>query len=171
MFRGGQISSTTTSVNPMRRTSLVSTMSCRSRLITIRPSSWIRWRRSDGCPPLRNNGVQAAFAYGQYLGKRYQRFANILWLNGNDFNTWKNSTDDALVQAVAKGIHSVDPDQLQTVELNVFNSYHLTIRLGSRSAISIAPTPIRQPTCRCSTVTTRNPLPRPTCARGPYVAF
>jgi len=73
-------------------------------------------------PTLRNNGPSAAFAYGQYLGKRYERYANVLWLNGNDFNSWKNSTDDALVQAVAKGIHSVDPDQLQTVELNVFNS-------------------------------------------------
>jgi hypothetical protein len=71
---------------------------------------------------LRNNGVKAAYAYGQYLGRRYKRFANVLWLNGNDFNSWRNSTDDALVQAVAKGVHSVDPDHLQTVELNVTTS-------------------------------------------------
>src|SRR5580693_691884 len=73
-------------------------------------------------PTLRNNGPNTAYAYGQYLGRRYKSFANILWLNGNDFNSWRNSTDDALVQAVAKGIHSVDPDQLQTVELNVVTS-------------------------------------------------
>ncbi|MGD0498863.1 MAG: DUF4038 domain-containing protein [Bryobacteraceae bacterium] len=71
---------------------------------------------------LRNNGLQAAYVYGQYMGKRYKRFANVLWLNGNDFNTWKDSTDDALVQAVAKGIRSQDPDHLQTVELNVYTS-------------------------------------------------
>jgi hypothetical protein len=85
--------------------------------VFLDPMETIGW-----LPTLRNNGPDAAFSYGQYLGKRYKRFANVLWLNGNDFNSWKNSTDDALVQAVAKGIHSVDPDQLQTVELNVFNS-------------------------------------------------
>lgn len=73
-------------------------------------------------PTLRNNGPGAAYAYGQYLGRRYKYFDSVLWLNGNDFNSWRDSTDDALVQAVAKGIHSVDPGQLQTVELNVFTS-------------------------------------------------
>jgi len=85
--------------------------------VFLDPMETIGW-----LPTLRNNGLKAAYAYGQYLGTRYKRFANVLWLNGNDFNSWRNSTDDALVQAVAKGIHSVDPDQLQTVELNVFTS-------------------------------------------------
>ena len=82
--------------------------------VFLDPMETIGW-----LPTLRNNGLQAAYAYGQYLGTRYKRFANVLWLNGNDFNTWRDPTDDALVQAVAKGIHSVDPDQLQTVELNL----------------------------------------------------
>ena len=69
-------------------------------------------------PPLRNNGLGAAYAYGQYLGNRYKRFSNIAWLSGNDFMTWNDPKDDALVQAVAKGIQSADPDHLQTVELN-----------------------------------------------------
>jgi len=85
--------------------------------VFLDPMETIGW-----LPTLRNNGIDAAFAYGQYLGRRYKRFSNVLWLNGNDFNTWKNSTDNAVVQAVAKGIRSVDPDQIQTVELNVFNS-------------------------------------------------
>ena len=85
--------------------------------VFLAPMETIGW-----LPTLRSNGVQAAYAYGQYLGKRYKRFANVLWLNGNDFNTWRDSTDDALVQAVAKGIRSADPGHLQTVELNVFNS-------------------------------------------------
>jgi hypothetical protein len=73
-------------------------------------------------PTLRNNGPAAAGAYGQYLGNRYQSFDNIVWLNGNDFNTWKNPGDDALVQAVAKGIKSFDTRHLQTIELNVETS-------------------------------------------------
>ncbi len=69
-------------------------------------------------PTLRNNGLQAANAFGQYLGNRYKRFSNVAWISGNDFVTWKDPKDDALEQAIAKGIRSVDPDQLQTVELN-----------------------------------------------------
>jgi len=73
-------------------------------------------------PTLRNNGPVAAYAYGQYLGNRYKNFHNIVWLNGNDFENWKDRGDDAVVQAVAKGIKSVDPSSLQTVELNYQNS-------------------------------------------------
>jgi uncharacterized protein DUF4038/collagenase-like protein with putative collagen-binding domain len=67
---------------------------------------------------LRSNGVAKAFAYGRYLGERYKRFPNLVWFNGNDFQTWHNAADDALVLAVAKGIRSADPTHLQTVELN-----------------------------------------------------
>jgi Protein of unknown function (DUF4038)/Putative collagen-binding domain of a collagenase len=67
---------------------------------------------------LRNNGLEAASAYGRFLGNRYKKYANVAWLNGNDFGGWQNASDDALVLAVAKGIKSVDPDQIQTVEFN-----------------------------------------------------
>jgi len=83
-------------------------------LAFIDPIETIGWLAT-----LRNNGLAAAFAYGKYLGKRYEGFANVAWLNGNDFNTWKDATDDALVQAVAKGIKAEDPGHLQSVELNV----------------------------------------------------
>ncbi|MFZ0301575.1 MAG: DUF4038 domain-containing protein [Terracidiphilus sp.] len=71
---------------------------------------------------MRNNGTVADFAYGLYLGNRYKHFHNIIWLNGNDFESWENPADDAVVQTVAKGIGSVDPGSLQTVELNYQNS-------------------------------------------------
>lgn len=67
---------------------------------------------------LRNNGPARARAYGAYLGKRYKHFPIIIWFNGNDFRTWRNSGDDAVVRAVADGIHSADPGALQTVEFN-----------------------------------------------------
>jgi hypothetical protein len=86
-------------------------------LVFIDPIETIGWLVT-----LRNNGLTAAYSYGQYLGRRYKGFPNVAWLNGNDFNTWKDSKDDALVQAVAKGIKSVDPGQLHTVELNVHTS-------------------------------------------------
>ncbi len=67
---------------------------------------------------LRQNGVRKAFAYGRFLGNRYRSFENIVWFHGNDFQTWKDRSDDALVLAVAKGIRSVDRAHIQTVELN-----------------------------------------------------
>lgn len=67
---------------------------------------------------LRNNGPARARRYGEYLGIRYKHFPNIIWFNGNDFRSWQNSRDDAVVRAVAEGIKSADPDALQTVEFN-----------------------------------------------------
>jgi len=67
---------------------------------------------------LRNNGLAAANAYGQYLGNRYKKYPNVAWLNGNDFGGWQKESDDALVRAVAKGIKSADPGHIQTIEFN-----------------------------------------------------
>jgi Protein of unknown function (DUF4038)/Putative collagen-binding domain of a collagenase len=88
--------------------------------VFVDPMETIGW-----LPTLRNNGLKAAYAYGQYLGRRYKSFANVGWISGNDFNNWRVSTDDALAQAVAKGIKSEAPGQLQTVELNVNTSSSL----------------------------------------------
>jgi hypothetical protein len=76
----------------------------------IETSSWL--------DVLRANGTAKAFEYGQWLGNRYKKFPNIIWMHGNDFQTWKNAADDALVQAVARGIRSGDPFHIHTIELN-----------------------------------------------------
>jgi hypothetical protein len=67
---------------------------------------------------LRANGTAKDRAYGRFLGTRYKSFKNIVWISGNDFQTWSNASDDAVVLAVAKGIQSVAPQHIQTVELN-----------------------------------------------------
>ena len=71
---------------------------------------------------LRSNGTTKAFAYGQYLGNRYKDVPNIIWMHGNDFQTWRDTTDDTLVQAVARGIRSADGNHMHTVELNYLAS-------------------------------------------------
>jgi len=86
-------------------------------LVFINPIETIGW-----LPALRNNGEEAAYKYGQYLGNRYKGLTNVAWLNGNDFNLWTMPDDDNLVQAVSKGIRSMAPNQLQSVELNVRTS-------------------------------------------------
>lgn len=80
----------------------------------IETSSWMN--------VLRSNGLEKAFAYGQYLGAIYKDFPNIIWMHGNDFQTWRDAADDALVQAVARGIKSADAHHIHTVELNYLTS-------------------------------------------------
>ena len=66
---------------------------------------------------LQNNGATKGYNYGTYLGSRYKNFPNIVWMSGNDFNSWQNQSDDTLVLAVAKGIKSSDTNHIHTVEL------------------------------------------------------
>jgi Protein of unknown function (DUF4038)/Putative collagen-binding domain of a collagenase len=82
-------------------------------LIFIDPIETAGWLQT-----LRNNGLKAATAYGEYLGNRYKKYPNVAWLNGNDFHGWQKESDDVLVRAVAKGIKSVDPGHIQTVEFD-----------------------------------------------------
>lgn len=82
-------------------------------------------RRGIWLHVLLNNGLTAASWYGHYIGERYKRFDNIIWLHGDDFNTWQTPDDDAVVQTVAKAIKSANPSALHTVELNVPTSSSL----------------------------------------------
>jgi hypothetical protein len=74
---------------------------------------------------LNSNGVTAARNYGRYLGNRYKGFDNIIWLSGNDFQSWSNTADDAVVQAVAQGIKDNDTRHIHTLELNYYASESL----------------------------------------------
>jgi hypothetical protein len=74
---------------------------------------------------LRNQGVQKAHAYGQYIGKRYKDVPNIVWMHGNDFQSFGSVDDNALVLAVAQGIRDMDPVHLQTMELAYVESSSL----------------------------------------------
>jgi hypothetical protein len=73
---------------------------------------------------LENNGTGNSYNFGVYIGNRYKKFANIVWLHGNDFQTWSNrEMDDSLVKQVMAGIASVDTSHLQSIELNYNSSY------------------------------------------------
>jgi hypothetical protein len=67
---------------------------------------------------LKSNGAAKDYAYGRFLGRRFKSLPNIVWMSGNDFQTWSDPADDAVVLAVARGIRSVGTSQLQTIELN-----------------------------------------------------
>jgi len=65
-----------------------------------------------------DNGSTRCRAYGQYLGNRYKSFPNLIWGNGNDYQNWSVAAVDAVYTSVALGIKDVDPNHLQTIELN-----------------------------------------------------
>ena len=73
-------------------------------------------------PVLRVNGPAVDRAYGRFLGRRFGKFENVVWISGNDFQTWRNPADDAVVLAVARGIRSTDRTALQTTELDYLTS-------------------------------------------------
>jgi len=65
---------------------------------------------------LQRNGQLNAYEYGQYLGDTFQEFDNIIWMHGNDFNTYMNDTDRTLVRKIGEGIRDRDnPNAMQTV--------------------------------------------------------
>ncbi len=67
---------------------------------------------------LLDNGPAKSRDYGRYLGTRYRDFDNVLWMSGNDFQSWENPTDDEVVRAVALGIRDTDDRHIHTVELD-----------------------------------------------------
>jgi hypothetical protein len=57
------------------------------------------------------NGTARLTAFGNYVGKRYARFPNIMWVDGGDYNP-PNKT---LTEAVANGVKAFDTHHLHTV--------------------------------------------------------
>jgi len=96
-----------------RADSIINLAAANGTVVILDPIETNGWLRA-----LRANGIDKAFVFGQYLGNRYKSFPNIIWMHGNDFQTWQDETDDALVQAVARGIRSVDSNHIHAVELN-----------------------------------------------------
>lgn len=72
-----------------------------------------------------DNGTNKCRAYGQFLGERYKTFTNIIWMSGNDFQSWRNANDDIVVRAVALGIRDKDTNHLHTSELDYYISSSL----------------------------------------------
>ena len=66
-----------------------------------------------------NNGPKACYDYGKYLGDQYRHFDNIVWMSGNDYDWWKDSRNDPVVTAMAKGIQATDPQHIHTIEASI----------------------------------------------------
>jgi hypothetical protein len=77
---------------------------------------------------LDDNGTTKARKYGEFLGKRFRDSPNIVWMSGNDFQSWRDDNQNALVLAVAKGIRAKDSNHIHTIELDYYVSASLDDR-------------------------------------------
>jgi chitodextrinase len=85
--------------------------------VFLNPAETIDW-----LSVLKSNGPDKCRSYGQYLGDRYKNFDNIVWFYGNDFQTWSDPDDDAVVLALSDGIKDSDTRHIHTIELNYSSS-------------------------------------------------
>jgi len=92
----------------------------RELLVMLDPAETSGWLDA-----LRANGKKKVEDFGVYVGRRYEDFLNIIWLSGNDYQSWQNQEDDALVIALALGIRSADKRHIHTVELSYQTSSSL----------------------------------------------
>jgi Protein of unknown function (DUF4038) len=105
-------------------------------LVLLGPTETIGWSKV-----LRTNGIAKAREYGRFLGDRYKRYTDIIWMHGNDLQSWEIMTDDGLVHAVASGIRSAAPHHLHTLELNYRVSAFPDNAAWNLSINSTRPTP------------------------------
>jgi hypothetical protein len=66
---------------------------------------------------LLSNGVAKSRDYGRFLGARYRSFDNIIWMSGNDFQSWRIPRTTRSCGGRA-GIKETDDRHIHTVELD-----------------------------------------------------
>jgi hypothetical protein len=82
-------------------------------------------------------GESACTTYGQYLGRRYKIFPNVMWHLGNDY-TPANQTAFNVIANIANGIMVEDTNHLMTVELDAPWSTSLdSTRYGTFSMMTL----------------------------------
>jgi hypothetical protein len=68
------------------------------------------------------NGTTKSRAFGRYLGARYASKPNLIWDYGNDFQTWRTASDNAVILAVCDGIKDFDSSHIHTIWLDYLRS-------------------------------------------------
>lgn len=66
---------------------------------------------------LARNGIVKDRAYGEFLGRTFADFPNVMWQSGNDFQSDHWAAAARFVEAVAEGVRATAPRQLQSAEL------------------------------------------------------
>lgn len=80
------------------------------------------WETGALMPLARSSGNTKMRNFGIFLANRYKNVPNLIWITGNDFQSWRDSSDNTLIQNLMAGIASIDSRHLQTTELDYFAS-------------------------------------------------
>jgi hypothetical protein len=86
----------------------------RGLLVLLTPS-YLGWRggSSGWYESMIANGPGYLREYGEYLGRRYRDFTNILWIHGGDYNP----PEKELVKAIVQGIRMHDSQALHSAHM------------------------------------------------------
>lgn len=90
---------------------IVSAADERHLLVMMSPI-WIQWGGHDTTGWRYQLTDSNARAYGEFLGKRFGRFSNLIWVLGGDANPIEITT---AISDLAQGIHAFAPSQILTV--------------------------------------------------------
>ncbi len=60
---------------------------------------------------MQRNGKEKSYLFGQFVGNRYKKFNNILWIIGGDNDPYDNLEE---VRQLARGLKQADPQHLMT---------------------------------------------------------
>ena len=72
-----------------------------------------KWNKKWGCGPEIFKDPGSAYDYGAWIGERYSREWNIIWILGGD-RPVENEEQESVIDAMAAGIRSRDTEHLMT---------------------------------------------------------
>jgi hypothetical protein len=103
-----------------RAAKMIDAAAARGMVVLLDPIETGGWLQT-----LRDNGTAKAKKYGEFLGKHFKDKPNIIWMSGNDFQSWRDKPDNDLVRAVMRGLDDADANHIQTIELDYLVSASL----------------------------------------------
>ncbi len=75
--------------------------------------TWLDFDDSNWAKAQKQNGTEKCRNYGQYLGKRFSKYNNILWIMDNN---QEPIDGEAMQKSIAEGIKSAAPNHLMTYQ-------------------------------------------------------
>ncbi len=95
-------------------------------LVSLAPA-WLGCCDDGWFDVIKAHGAQGARAYGQYLGRRFRRFDNVLWQHGGDRAPLETSEE---VKQLALGIKETAPAHLHTLHHQATSQHVRPTRWG-----------------------------------------
>lgn len=83
----------------------------RWQMVVALVPAWLGCCRTNWYDVQYQNGPEKCRTYGSYLGNRFGKFSNLVWIMGGDRDPLR---EEIVQRAIAEGIHAAAPHQLMT---------------------------------------------------------